>query len=270
MILETRPKKALAIFLGQCQSMGLDVKSIYRVTKKTIAHLNGSSAMREQTQDEQVLQKRWYAALAKGEIAWDVYDSELYFAELWACWIVYSRSHLRAIRKAKSLPPHGIVRDVRPVEGIVDLGCGIGYTTIALRQLFPRAIVTGTNLDDTKQTAFAQKMGKLFKFDVVQELADIDHSVDLVIAFEYFEHILNPIEHVKDVIAKLNPRSLLVANAFGTKAIGHFDCYEVDGERVHGKLMSKLFNVTMRQLGFEKIKTGLWNNRPAYWKRIDS
>ena len=262
MLLEMKPQKGMGIFLAQCQKMGLNPETIYRAAVKTITHLNGTAQQRAHTEVEQTLERCWYDALARGEIAWNVYDSELYFAELWACWIVYSRTYLRAIRKPKSLPPYGIVRDCQPVKHVIDLGCGIGYTTAALRELFPKAAVTGTNLANTLQFKFLQSMMKLFDFDVVSKLDQIDKRADLVIAFEYFEHIPDPIKHLGEVVLGLSPRAMLIANSFGTKGIGHFDRY---GGSDAGD-MSKLFNLEMNRLGYQKIKTGLWNNRPAYWR----
>jgi hypothetical protein len=34
-----------------------------------------------------------------------------------------------------------------------------------------------------------------------------------------------------------------------------------------GKETSKQFGAALRRLGYEKLTTYLWNNRPAYWQR---
>lgn len=43
----------------------------------------------------------------------------------------------------------------------------------------------------------------------------------------------------------------------------------VDGKQLDGRSTSKVFNDTMRKLGYGKQDLGFWNNRPAYWVRED-
>jgi hypothetical protein len=92
---------------------------------------------------------------------------------------------------------------------------------------------------------------------------------DLVFASEYFEHFEEPIAHLVEVVELTRPRALLIANAFSAKSIGHFDEYVVDGRRVSGDVVGRRFNDTLRRIGYSKIETRLWNNRPAYWKRAE-
>ena len=74
-----------------------------------------------------------------------VYDDTYYVCELWLCWIRYSRRYLRDISKNTSLFSRSIVSDIR-ANSVLDLGCGFGYTTAALKEFFPHATVTGTEL----------------------------------------------------------------------------------------------------------------------------
>jgi hypothetical protein len=92
------------------------------------------------------------------------------------------------------------------------------------------------------------------------------NSCDMIFASEYFEHIINPISHLLELI-KLQPKYFIVANTFGQRAVGHFDYYQLDGSMVSGKEISKVFNNTLRKSGYEKVETTLWNNRPMYWKK---
>ena len=64
----------------------------------------------------------------------------------------------------------------------------------------------------------------------------------------------------------LHPRALLIANTFGTRSIGHFHRYTIAGQGVAGTLASRLFNAHLRHRGYTKVKTGMWNQRPAYWR----
>lgn len=268
LLLTTDPRVLIEQFLNECADVGVkDIAGIRRIAIQTIAHLRGSPQARSVTEQEQELQQRWYDALTAGTIDWSVYATDYYLAEMWACWTVYSRKYLMQMSVPKVLPPHGLVSHLGQVNRIVDLGCGIGFTTAALHQMFPMADVWATNLGGAAQTEVARRMGLRFRFHIVEQVKEIAMPADLVFASEYFEHIPAPLDHLREVLDTLRPRALLIANSFGTLAIGHFHRYQIDGQPVSGVLVSKLFNAMLRQRGYVKVKTKMWNQRPAYWVR---
>ena len=269
LLVTTDPAVIFERFLEECAAVGVaNTQVIRRIALQTIGHLRGTAADRGRTEAEQILQNRWYHSLQQGKPDWTVYQTDYYLAEMWACWIVYSRKYLNALYSARSLPPHGLLRDFGPVRRVADLGCGIGFTSASLKQMFPQASVTATNLGGTAQTAVAKRLGKRFGFEIVEEVCDISAPVDLVFASEYFEHIPNPVEHLDVVLRTLRPRCLLIANSFGTRAIGHFETYDVNGRQWDGKMTSKLFNQWLRSKAYRKVPTKMWNQRPAYWKAL--
>lgn len=265
-ILEEKPNQSIIGFLELCKREGADINKIYQVALTTIRHLTGSKKTRELTVLDQTLQNKWYQSLQSGRPDYSVYDSDLYLGELWACWIIYSRKYLLAIQDRKSLFAKSIVDDIGLVERVADLGCGIGYTTAAIKSMYPRADVYGTNLENTVQTKIAKAMGAKYDFVIYPDCQSYPNQVDIIFASEYFEHIINPIDHLLDILQVTKPRALLVANTFTAKSIGHFDFYQVGGGWVDGKTTSRMFNDTLRNHGYKKMDTKLWNNRPAYWK----
>jgi SAM-dependent methyltransferase len=204
--------------------------------------------------------------LAENKPDYSIYNDDDYLGDIWACWIIYSRSYLKNINNPKSLFNHSIVQDMGNINKIADLGCGFGYTTAALSELFPSAKVIGTNLPNTKQTIFAKNLSKKYNFELAYNLKDIG-KVDLIFASEYFEHFYKPIEHLSEVMKYLQPEYLLIANAFGSKSIGHFDEYEANGQIMGNKIIGRYFNHLLIKNGYRKIKTKMWNNRPNYWKK---
>jgi hypothetical protein len=70
-----------------------------------------------------------------------------------------------------------------------------------------------------------------------------------------------------DIIEICDPKYLLIANSFNSISIGHFNAYKHNNDLINAKDMSRLFNNTLRDCGYIKVKTGLWNNRPSYWKK---
>ena len=273
-------------FLFQCEQLnvGIDLKTLYHICVNTTKHLKGSKDDRVDTLINQQQEQEWYASLEAGSPNYSIYSSQFYLGELFACFVVYSRQHLRNIQKPGSFrkfikcsPQEGltvtktvsIVERMGRIASVLDLGCGLGYTSVGLKSIFSEARVVGFDIDGSIHFEFAKGLAKRNGFEMVNDLAKAPRDVDLIFASEYFEHIVAPIDHLKYIIAKFSPKYLLIANAFGTKAIGHFDVYDVDGEKIDGKKTSILFNVTLKSLGYKKMKTNLWNNRPAFWVRSD-
>ena len=166
--------------------------------------------------------------------------SDFYFAEVWKCWILYSKKYLKDIQKPNSLHDTSIYKDMSDVKTILDLGCGMGYTTAFLKLLYPQAKVLGTNLEDTLQYKLATELGKKYSFEIVEDLPNL--QTDLVFASEYFEHIEKPVEHLRDLLQKNKPKYLLIANTFNQPAIGHFENYLDKDKTFTGREISKLFN----------------------------
>jgi SAM-dependent methyltransferase len=203
------------------------------------------------------MEARWYASLAAGTPDWTVYDDDAYLAELWRCWLVYSRSYLRNMRQQNLIPADG--------QTVADLGCGFGFTTAVWAQL-TRGRVTGTNLPGTAQMRMAQTVAGAYGFRMAGQLSEVG-PVDVVFASEYFEHIQAPLDHLADVLATLQPRVLWAANAFTARSTGHFPRYLVNGHPADGRKIARLFAGALQRAGYVPVKTRLWNTRPGCWQR---
>ena len=274
-VLNEDPRRGFQAFLEICREMDADVEVIRRVAESEAAYFRGNVKLRKQLNFEgnaieelvHGAMSRWYESLRTGAPDYGVYDGVYYLGELWACWVVYSRKYLRGIVSPKSLPDAGgVVRDCGEVKRVVDLGCGIGFSTAALRQMYPGAEVLGTNLDGTLQTDFARRMGSAHGFEVCPDVAHVGRRTDVVFASEYFEHIQDPVTHLLEVVKYLQPRVLILANSFGVVAVGHFDTYSICGEDAAPRSASLRLHRELRRLGYEKVQTKLWNSRPAYWR----
>jgi hypothetical protein len=259
-ILSMKPSKLFSIFLGQCADVGADPLVVRDVATSTISYLKGGSEKRVVLRRGQKLEQQWYESVEAGIPDYSVYGTDEYLGDLWACWVTYSRKYIRTLMKNKD-----VIRRLGSVSLIVDLGCGIGYTTAAWKSIFPNATVFGTNFEGITQTLIAEQMARQFGFNMAYDVASIKRDADIVFASEYFEHFSRPVKHLHKVLSSLSPSHLLMANSFGARSIGHFDEYEIDGEMVEGKSASKRFNIELGKFGYRKVKTDLWNDRPAYW-----
>lgn len=214
------------------------------------------------------LDAQWYKSIPNNP-DYSVYGDPYYICDLWACWQLYSRTSVKVLTKDTSCVDRSFVAYAGECNTILDLGCGFGYTTAALKEIFPAARVIGTNIGGTDQFKLAETIGAKFDFDML----DSDYAygigeVDIMFASEYFEHIVEPISHVMRLITAHNPRFIITANAFNGDSIGHFDEYLVDKVVVPCKQMGRKFNKAVRDRGYRKVDTKIWNNRPYIWERI--
>ena len=273
-LLAQKPKLALEEFLPRyCAICHADIGTARKIINDTLLYERSKDADISLTRYFTDLTGRWYRSLSAGDPDYSVYDDEFYFTDLWLCWLIYSRKYLRSLTKARTVADeHSILDIVGSVPAVIDVGCGIGYSTAALAQLFPRSKVYGLNLADTKQYRFCQEMSAQYKFTLVSELSSIPIKNGLVFASEYFEHIESPINHLQDVIRCLRPKFFLIANSFNTYGLGHFKRYKhIDANgrtRVYDQSkLSRGFNSALKASGYTKVRTKLWNNKPALYVR---
>jgi hypothetical protein len=265
-ILDEINKDSLRKFLVNCSKYAdIDVELAYNITLNCIADHDGKEVEHGSMSKMEELFRTWYSSLSTNP-DYTVYEDPYYFCEVWVCWVKYSRKHLKTITSKNSLSEGiSIVDSLSSVNSILDLGCGFGYTTTGFKQLFPNSTVYGTNIEGCSQFKMATELGNVHGFSILPTFEHLE--VDLIFASEYFEHFLEPIDHLLDVLLNCKPNYLLIANAFTADAIGHFDTYNWNNKEFTGKQISKIFNDTLRQHGYEKVKTNCWNDRPTFWKK---
>jgi SAM-dependent methyltransferase len=263
-ILEQTSAADLDAYLARCKRYrpALDTESVRDSVMTSLrAHNKGEARGKL----ELSIEARWYESLRAGNPDYGVYDTEYYVGDVWTCWLTYSRKYLLALRSQKALERGSIVDLLTPhVACVVDLGCGVGNTTAALKEFFPTAAVFGTNLEATLQWKVAEEIGSEREFAL---LPRIDRRADLVFASEYFEHIERPVEHLAEVLEVGKPYAILYANAFSARSVGHFNTYKHRRSVVPGRAIGRLFSRELRVHGYQAEPTRLWNNRPALWMR---
>lgn len=244
-ILDEKPSVLMHQFVDEYCSM-------FNVDKTlSLQHIKTQEKFSEMTDD-------WYHFLDQGNIekAYEVYNYDYYFTDLWTCFATYSRGYLRNVRKQLQFDPNST---------IVDLGCGVALTTSALMQTYPNSRVIGTNIPDTKQWQFAKHMSSKYGFEIQPSLQE---QVDVVFASEYFEHIQAPLAHLDELVAKSKPKYFIIANAFNTRSIGHFEKYVHNGTTIDQSLISRMFNDRLRSHGYIKEKMPFFNNKPNVWRLV--
>ena len=264
-ILNTPPRNVIDDFFDRVgKHRTIDKEKLKDIAKGLMRFYRGSKRSKHFAyMKNNALENRWYESLESGNADYSVYDDEIYISDLWACWVLYSRYYLKAIKNPKS----EVVLQTNQIKKIVDVGCGFGYTTLALKQMFPNATVIGTNLEDTTQIKVAREIGIEYGFDVVSDYTQIGGDADIVFASEYFEHFEKPVEHLFEVMDCTDAKTFIFANSFGTKSIGHFHQYKIDGELVQGNRVSRKFNSKLKERGYKRTQTMIWNRKPDLWEK---
>lgn len=271
-LLDRKPTPARDEFLREYNELfPIDIERAKRLIEDSTRYYKSKGEYDAPDLFPKRVEAQWYGALDRGEIDYSFYNDPDYFTDIWVCWILYSRKYLmRMINENSSGDKTTSVASVmQPVRSVVDLGCGIGYTTAAMTQLFPWARVYGTNLPGPQYT-FCEAMGEKYGFTMLDEIPHLP-VIDLVMAFEYFEHIEDPLHHLQVVIDRLKPRMFYLANSFNTVSAGHFRTYRpmrTDTTALWSQeKISKVFHRLLIHNGYEKVKTYVWDNKPALWRR---
>lgn len=236
----------------------LELKELFSIVFKYKNSVNSSNSELRLLYE---LEQKWYKSIEDGYPDYSIYSDYRYIIDTWVCWKIYSRKYLLTIGKTEVINSE--------IKNVIDLGCGFGYTCAGLKELFPSANIYGTNFEDSIQYKVCSSLGILRGFKMVPDIKSlpINFEADIVFASEYFEHIYSPVNHLEDIIIRTSPKYLIIASSFGAKSIGHFNNYVYKSELIPNKSIGRIFNNSLRELGYEQIKTGLWNNRPNYWRR---
>lgn len=251
----------------------LQNKEFIDVVENTIKYIKGDKEKRKELRVMQELENRWYDSLSKNMPDYSVYDDVNYIADTWVCWKNYSREYIKSIISDKSMASKSstgyynlksIKDHMGNVNKIVDLGCGIGYTTLTFKDIFGCEVI-GTNIKDTIQYKICDKLSQNNRFNLVDTIDNLG-KVDMVFASEYFEHFERPVEHLIDVIQKLKPKYILFANTFNNKSIGHFDTYKHFDKDYKGLEISRMFSKELKTRGYQKVNTNCYNNRPNFYE----
>ena len=261
MILDKKPNELLENFLQEYNRFyAIDIEHSRKLIKLQIK-------MGADAPYQKFLVENWYKSLKTSQPAFELYNHNQYFVDLWNCWVVYSRSYLKSLKKHNSLDQNRSIFSILfNINNVADLGCGLAYTTASLKEIFPNANVYGTNLEETAQYKFCQFMAQKYNFKIVNHVDKLP-KIDFLFASEYYEHIYDALDELDFTINKISPRYFYIANSFNTISYGHFESYKDKNccGVIDQKDISKKFNDLLKSRGYVKIKTKLWNNKPMLW-----
>lgn len=211
----------------------------------------------------------WYESIKDNfeNPAYWIYGEDLYLSEVLICWKRYSKKYINLLKKYNDENNNYFGK----VRRILDVGCGIGFSTLYFSKLFPKAEIIGTNLKDTLQWEINEKLFKnTDNVKIVDGNLSAEGNFDIIFASEFFEHVVNPIELLNQFLDKYKPKFMIFANTFAQPAIGHFNKYYNKGVLFSANETSRLFWKTLRGRGYKKVDTGFFNGRPTIYELTNS
>lgn len=150
-------------------------------------------------------------------------------------------------------------REIGPVSSILDFGCGLGYASQRLRQMFPGAEITGADTSRNALQAAARKNGGPgVRFITVDELEGDVGGYDLCHVNGVFHHI-QPAErpHALGLIQRvLRPGGMLAVFEnnpwnFGARMVMARIPFDREAQMLSPRLTADL----LRQTGFQILGT---------------
>jgi 2-polyprenyl-3-methyl-5-hydroxy-6-metoxy-1,4-benzoquinol methylase len=189
-----------------------------------------------------------------------------------ACLFFYKiscRSYINILKNRKRLFERKMIdeqtcNDWNNTNSIIDLGAGIGLSTFDLSEEFINSEIYYHNLKGN-QFDFAEKLLKDTKVELIENYDNIG-NIDIILAFDYFEHFENPIEELRNVIEKLQPKYIIESSDFSHAFIGHYENYIYNNERIHHKKFKKIFNTEIEKYyKLHPVSDYCWNKEPRVW-----
>lgn len=145
-----------------------------------------------------------------------------------------------------------------PPGRILDLGCGTGFFTRALKRRFPRSLVVGLDLAEGMLAAARRRQGWLRRFRLIQGdalcLPFVGGAFDLVysnLLAQWIDEVSRLFSEIRRVLA---PQGLLVFSTLGPETLAELRealGAEEASRRVHPFLNPEALGAKLLELGFD-------------------
>ncbi|MEB3341406.1 methyltransferase domain-containing protein [Okeania sp.] len=170
-----------------------------------------------------------------------------------------------------------------PPASILDVGCGIGGSTLYLAEKF-NATATGITLSPVqanraKERAESANLSERTNFMVADalDMPFVDESYDLVWSLESGEHMPNKQKFLQECHRVLKPGGKIIMATWCHRSVGEFDEQLTDDERRHLADIYRVYTLPYvislpeyeaiaQNIGFKNIFTADWSTAVApFW-----
>ena len=120
----------------------------------------------------------------------------------------FPNDNLFSVSRGRALAKLYDTTQQRP-ETILDLGCGFGHLLFGFNQVFPDARYIGVEYDE-KTGDTLKKSGFEFRYGGIDDIADLNGTIDILITSHVFEHVVEPHVFLEKCIALLKPGGVVL------------------------------------------------------------
>jgi len=190
------------------------------------------------------------------------YSSWQYLYAALNCFVEYSRWNV--IVGLENLESWDLIKEI---DSVVDVGAGIGLSTMLLADSLPWADVHYNNIPSIQVDFFKKHKHQRIKLSSERDL--VKHGpFDLILASEYFEHFEEPIKQLEFLQNEVGFKIMIVSNSFTAKSYGHFKSYIIEGREYEPRQMSAIFNSVLEGPDYDRPKVAKsWNLHPQIFIR---
>ncbi len=162
----------------------------------------------------------------------------------------------------KKLVKDDVIKDIKTA---IDIGAGVGLSTMYIDD--------NTNIDITysnikgKQIDVFRHISKDKNIKIIEkEASEIDEKFDALLCFEFFEHIINPVDAFISLTSKTNAKYVIMQNSFNAFGYGHHREYQFLNGTFSKDCAKKEFLRWVEKTGFKIRK--IENSRVLIAERI--
>jgi len=178
-----------------------------------------------------------------------------------------ARHQQRALAYIKNLSKFLEANPQYSKNTIYEEGAGLGFISLYLAQKFPDSKIIASNFAGV-QFDFCRFLHSQYPLPNLHFVEEGQRTkADILIAFEVFEHLKNPLEFFYLLEKNIDPNIIVDSSSFSVPSPGHFSEYQFGDKIVTGyphKTAARLFYKDIKQR-FNSAPVKFWNNRPRVW-----
>lgn len=95
---------------------------------------------------------------------------------------------------------------------VLDVGCGTGATSWALKEKHLCEHVTGLELDPDAAAHARQRLDAVYECDLGKGIPEEARDYDLILALDVLEHLIDPWRTLRELTQRLNPGGRLITS----------------------------------------------------------
>ena len=153
----------------------------------------------------------------------------------------FPNDNLFSVSRGRALAQLFLQKNLPSPQTICDLGCGYGHLLHGFAPYFPEAHYIGVEYD--RQTEIIlKKIGFNFRFGGIDDIADLNGTIDVLITSHVFEHVAQPHQFVEQCKKLLRPNGVFIWE------MPNSDVFNLQCERRHSPHICLWDMDTLRQI----------------------